>query len=107
MGQSHAFQRRQNFGRVPENVVQNKNFLGDYMENKLYRCPYSKTDSVACDMQSPCIECKVYFPDTMDKIFISHNKQSVQCQHSFYAVRCADIVRCNKCGAEFPLISTC
>jgi len=37
----------------------------------------------------------------------SHNKQSVQCQHSFYAVRCANIVRCNKCGAEFPLISTC
>jgi hypothetical protein len=35
------------------------------------------------------------------------NKQSVQCQHSFYAVRCAGIVRCTKCGAEFPLISTC
>jgi len=35
------------------------------------------------------------------------NKQSVQCQHSFYAVRCANIVRCNKCEAEFPLISTC
>jgi len=46
------------------------------MENKLYRCPYSKTDSVACDMQSPCIECKVYFPDTMDKIFTSHNTAS-------------------------------
>jgi hypothetical protein len=37
----------------------------------------------------------------------SYNKQSVQCQHSFYAVRCANIVRCNKCGTEFPLISTC
>jgi hypothetical protein len=48
------------------------------MENKLYRCPYSKTDSVACDMQSPCIECKVYFPDTMDKIFTSHNTASTQ-----------------------------
>ena len=49
------------------------------MENKLYRCPYSKTDSVACDMQSPCIECKVYFPDTMDKIFTSHNTASAPC----------------------------
>ena len=34
-------------------------------------------------------------------------QQSVQCQHSFYAVRFAGIVRCNKCEAEFPLISTC
>jgi hypothetical protein len=39
--------------------------------------------------------------------YTSHNKQSVQCQHSFYAVRFAGIVRCNKCNAEFPLISTC
>jgi len=33
-------------------------------------------------------------------------RQSAQCQHSFYAVQCANIVRCNKCGAEFLLIST-
>ena len=45
--------------------------------------------------------------DTKVENLTASNKQSVQCQHSFYAVRFAGIVRCNKCEAEFPLISTC
>ena len=38
-----------------------------------YYCPYSKTRSVQCDRCTPCIECKVFYPDTMDKIFTTHN----------------------------------
>ena len=35
------------------------------------------------------------------------NKQIMPCQHAFYAVRFAGLVRCSKCKKEFPLISTC
>jgi hypothetical protein len=44
---------------------------------KTYLCPYSKTESIRCNLQTPCIECKVFLPDTMDKILTSYNKQSM------------------------------
>ena len=37
----------------------------------------------------------------------SDNSHCTPCQHAFYSIKFANKVRCNKCGAEFPLISTC
>lgn len=45
--------------------------------------------------------------DTKVEILTASNKESTQCQHVFYSIKFAGKVRCNKCEAEFPVISTC
>lgn len=71
-----------------------------------YDLAHSCFSDCACQMMEQPEGVYVKFYD-IEKILIANNKQSTPCQHSFYAVRCANIVRCNKCGAEFKLISTC
>ena len=61
------------------------------MENKTWYCPYSSNQTVRCDRRTLCIECRVYFPDTMDKIFTAHNNASDtidQCRGCTYDGQC-------------------
>lgn len=58
---------------------------------KYYYCPYSETKCVKCDMQSPCIECKVFYPSDMENILINH----INDKSKFYS---SNAKECDCCG---------
>jgi len=55
----------------------------------------------ALDMSIKSLEKEEGSPSASD------NSHCTPCQHAFYLINFSGKVRCNKCEAEFPVISTC